>query len=251
MNTPRQPTARHAHWRALTIGASLLLASQAWAQAPWSALSLTFVQPTGTALSNENIDVWLRLANTDVSEAFTVDNSLPNGGLNAADLPASAWVSDGASGGQTVAFAEYTGFSLGTGFGCSGSFTAPNLCDAGPPYTFIWGTNPFTLPFTLAAGAHLDYLWGRFTPTNGNAPAGQYEFYRSALWLDVYGRDANGHEIQTVVFPTQTCNGNSAAECVGATFMRSVTAVPEPESHALMLGGLAMLGWLQRRRRGG
>jgi PEP-CTERM motif len=31
----------------------------------------------------------------------------------------------------------------------------------------------------------------------------------------------------------------------------TVTAVPEPETYALMLGGLSLVGWMARRRRPG
>lgn len=234
-------------------GAVLLLAGQAQAQAAWSSLSLTFVAPQGDVTSTDSIDVWLRLSNNDASELFTVDNSLPNGGLNLSDLPTAAWVSNGLGGGTSVDFASYTDFSLATGFGCSGTFTSAGGCTMGPPYTFSFAAaNPFApLPFLLAAGQSVDYLFGTFAPTNGSVAAGTYEFYRSVVWLDVNGLDADGNALNTVIFPASTCQGDSAAACAGSLFTRTVTAVPEPQTYALMLGGMLLLGWQLRRQRRG
>lgn len=247
MNITRPTTTRRMPWPALAAGASLLLAGQAWAQAPWSALSLSFLQPSGSALATDTIEVWLRLSNHDATETFTVDDSLPNGGLNPADLPTATWVDDPVTGGQMVDFARYTGFSLGTGYGCSGSFSA--ACGDGPPYVFSWNGNPLAAPFSLGPGQQLDFLWGRFSPTGGAAPAGSYEFYRAVLWLDVMGEDADGKPLSAVAFPATTCRYDTAAECAGLLFTRDVSAVPEVQSYALMLGGLPLLAWLARRRR--
>ena len=233
---------------ALLAGAGLLLATQASAQVDWSNLSLTFTQPTGTVGPNDSIDVWLRFANNDPTEPFTVDNTLPFGGLNPANLPVTGqYASDPNTYGD---FFEYTSFYLTTGFGCSGSFTSS--CLDGPPYNFSFApVNPFDpLPFTLAAGQHLDYLFGTFTPSAGPVAAGDYYFYRSVVWLNVYGKDAAGADLYTVVFPTQTCNGDSLAACQGQSyFTRTVTGVPEPGTYAMMGLGLALVGWQLRRRR--
>jgi hypothetical protein len=44
---------------------------------------------------------------------------------------------------------------------------------------------------------------------------------------------------------------NPAGEIRGQLMrVQAVTAVPEPESYALLLAGLGVLAWAQRRRRG-
>ncbi|RQO61917.1 hypothetical protein DBR47_07310 [Paucibacter sp. KBW04] len=237
----------------LAAGAALsfTLAAPAQAQAAWSSLSLSFLQPTGTVGANDSIDVYLRLVNTDATQSFVVDNSLPLGGMNAADLPLEGFAGNDANGQPIyMPFANYSSFYLSVGFGCSGNFTAVGGCLAGPPYTFSFADNPFGQPYSLAAGAHQDYLFGTFKPTAGPVAAGDYFFYRSVLWLNVYGESADGTSLSSVVFPATTCNGDSPAACQGQSyFMRTVTAVPEPASYALFLAGLGLFGLLQRRRR--
>jgi len=227
----------------------MTLAGTAWAQAPQSSLSLIFLDPTGVVGPSDAIPIYLRLSNNDPSLAFVVDGSLPDGGLDPALLPTTGTYWDPATAAYVSSdFASYTWFNLSVGFGCSGSFTAAGLCTNGPPYTFSFAANPFSNPFTLAAGDHIDYLFGSFVPTSGPVAAGSYEFYRSVIWLDVYGVDANGTAISTVLFPAQTCTGDSAAACASSGFFTRVVAVPEPETYALMVLGLAMLGWQLRRR---
>jgi hypothetical protein len=78
--------------------------------------------------------------------------------------------------------------------------------------------------------------------------AGTYEFYRSVVWLNVGGLDADGRELSSVVFPASTCQGNSAADCAADSYFTRVVAVPEPATYALMGLGLALVGWQARRR---
>lgn len=227
---------------------SLGLSAAAWAQAPWTSLSLTFLEPTGVVGPTDNVPVNLRFMNNDALD-FVVNNALSNGGLDTAFLPAEGQYNDpSCPGGVCFApFVSYTDFSLTIGFGCSSTFTSS--CTGGPPYTFDFAPNPFDpLPFTLAAGSHMDYLFGTFVPSAGPVAAGTYEFYRSVVWLDVNGLAADGHQLNTVAFPSQTCNGDSAAACADVGYFSRVVAVPEPGTYAMMGLGLGLFAWWSRRR---
>ena len=187
---------------AFVAAAALLMTAQASAEvqpARWSSLSLTFLQPTGVAGPSDSIDVWLRFANTDPTGAFTVDNSLPNGGLNSADLPRQGWGTDAGGTSIYADFSSYTNFSLATWFGCSGTFT--KTCTDGPPYSFTWASgSPLAVPFSLAPGQTLDYLHGSFIPSAGPVAAGNYNFYRSLISIDVNGLDAVGNDLRQLVY---------------------------------------------------
>lgn len=239
--------------RRLSLMAALLASSlgSAWAQAPASSLSLVFTEPTGVVGPTDSIPVNLRFTNNDPTLEFIVDNSLPNMGLDLAMLPTTGQYYDEVLN-ETfydVPFVSYTGAYLGTGFGCSGTFTAAGQCTEGPPYTFEWGPfAPFGEPFHLAPGASVDYLFGTFVPSAGPVAAGTYEFYRSVAWLNVYGLDAEGHQLWGYNFPAMTCNGDSAEQCANTGFFSRVVAVPEPGSYALMALGLALVGWRARRQ---
>ena len=238
--------------RRLSLMAALFVSSMggAWAQAPASSLSLVFTEPTGIVGPTDSIAVNLRFTNTDPTLDFVVDDTLPGGGLDASILPTGTWVFNSETGSNDfVPFASYTSFYLSTGFGCGGNFGAPRKCTEGPPYTFTFAGDPFAEPFRLAPGASVDYLFGTFAPTAGPVAEGTYEFYRSVLWLDVNGLDAQGNSMNTVVFPASTCDYSNASDCASYSFFtRTVVGVPEPGTYALMALGLALVGWRARSR---
>jgi hypothetical protein len=77
---------------------------------------------------------------------------------------------------------------------------------------------------------------------------GTYYFYRALIWLGVYGLDKDDNAISQVMYPAMTCSGDSLAECAGQSyFARTVVAVPEPDTFAMLLAGLGLLAFITRR----
>jgi uncharacterized protein (TIGR03382 family) len=147
---------------------------------------------------------------------------------------------------------SYTGAYLNTFFSCSSTFTT--TCLAGPDYNFDFWTSSapgkpsinFLTSFTLAPGDATEFLFGSFFPAAGGASPGVYTFYNAGLTLNVRGMDADGNVLDaTVTTLGETCASSSPA----CAFTRTVSAVPENGSPALMtLGLLALALRLQRRR---
>jgi hypothetical protein len=226
-----------------------LQAATAGAQVPVSSLSMSFVDPSGVIGPNDSVDIVVRLSNADPSGGtFVVDPSLPNIGLDPSFLPATGYYTDPDTGDSIPStFATWDSGFLGLAFGCSGTFTSS--CTDGPPYNFNFSSYNFALPFSLAAGDHLDFLLGTFVPSAGPVVAGTYEFYRAPIALWIFGTDADGHSLSTITFPAQTCDFDNATDCAGKLFERTVAGeVPEPAGWGLMAVGLPLLGWRLRRR---
>ncbi len=224
----------------------------AWAQAPLSSLSLTFVDPTETVSATAAVSVVVQFTNNDASQAFTFDPSLPDFGLDASLLPTEGQYTVDGGDPVNAPFATYTGAYLTIGAGCSGTFFGS--C-GDEPYHFDFGDNPFDgATYTLDAGQSVQFTLGTFTPTGGSVAPGIYEFYRGVIGIAVFGTDADGHDLSTLNFPIATCSYDTAADCSDRTiFTRTVeaspTAVPEPGSWATMGVALAAMGLVARRRR--
>jgi hypothetical protein len=102
--------------------------------------------------------------------------------------------------------------------------------------SFLWGSPDTynTLTVTDSAGATFNFTASGlgFAVTNGNQSFSQYvQFVASA-----------GTTIKSLSF---TSNGTDAFETTNYT----ITPIPEPETYALMLAGLAALGFVSKRRK--
>jgi hypothetical protein len=222
-------------------------------QAALPTVSMSFSQQSGTVSATEVIDVWVTLTVDAGSSPLVFDSSLPAPfGFDAADLPVQGNHNDGATYGvEPVDFASYTAALTNTAYGCSGTFT--NVCDAGAyRFDFHLDSEPgrpsfnFLRALSLQPGKSFNYLFGSFTPVGGAAPAGIYTFYSSFADLEFDGFDADGHAMYAAVGLGSTCADGESAACA---FTRTVTAVPEPQTYALMGLGLLGIGFAARRRR--
>lgn len=226
------------------------------------ALSLTFIEPTGTVVADAPIEMWVRLTVDPLSEAgLDIDVSSPGAGLAVDPL------------------FEPSSMFLNVFFTCKSTFTTG--CIDGPPYDFTFGVDPQDparpsfvglQSLQLAPGQSRDFYFGRFVPSPSPAPAGDYIVHNVGFTANLFGQyhddipvlddegnftfDEFGNEItervplgdsnaEFEITLAYTCD-TFEARCA---FQRTVVPVPEPGTYALMGLGVGVLGWAARRRR--
>lgn len=199
----------------------------------------------------DSIPVWMRLTLDPSSQPLVVDSSLPGLGIDPLDVP-SDWMSlDWAN--------------VNTYFTCNTSFTGS--CVTGSPYNFEFNTSgPNTINFVdptqMQPGESHDFLFGTFVPSQGAVPEGTYLYYTTGVTLNLFGKKQTFDELGAPVVDAfgdpvlvdVEISFDIAASCTNGdpscAFSRTVVGVvPEPETYAMMLAGLGMLGIAAARRR--
>lgn len=227
----------------LMMGAAAAALTAAPAQAAVIA-TLSFTQPTGTVFSNQSIDIYLRLTLDPSSDALTTDaGGTPTSGFDPASYTGPIDLNDPNT---RILFNEF--------FECSGTFSSG--CGNGPPYDFTFNTAQpnFIGPanFDLQPGDSFEWLFGTFTPTGGNAPAGTYSFFNAGAFIQIYnpGADLNdpGDDQFDSITLAQTCPGQNIACAFTREVLAAPGGVPEPAAWAMMLAGFGLVGSAMRRR---
>lgn len=234
------------------LTAALLTAAlslPAWAALPTGTLS--FVQRTGTVMANETIPVVVTLT-LDPDSAPLSFSSNPLQGFLPEDIPTQGqfWNPD-LNQYEYRDFVEVFAAFLNTYFSCQGNFT--DSCISGSNYNFQFNIpgspeHPsinFLDSFTLGAGESFTYTFGFFVPQGGGAAPGVYRWNGTGVTLNFYGFDADGN--QGEAWSVMDINTGFSLDPELA-FERTVIAIPEPQTYALMALGLLAIGKVVRRR---
>ena len=231
---------------ALTAG----LAGPAFAALPFGTLS--FVERTGTVTADQTIPIMMRLTLDADSPAFNFSSN-PLTGFDPEDIPTEGqFYNPDTQQYEPRPFAEVTGAYLNTYYACQGDFT--NVCSPSVNYSFEF--NSSSSPghpsingldsFTLNPGESFEYTFGYFVPAAGGATPGVYRWNGTAVTINFRGLDADGNFLST--FGTSEISTGFSLDPSFA-FERTVTAIPEPGTWALMGLGLFGIAAAARRRR--
>lgn len=229
--------------KCLVVATSLAVCNMAGAAVVGT---LTYIKPTGTALTTDTIEVWARLTLAADSDAITYNPDIAGTFGLGALLPAtgSSDVED------DVPFASYTGAFLRVGRSCSGTFADGCLSTQ---YTIDQGTSTWfdiEKPFALQAGESRDFLLATITPKNGAAAPGIYTAYGMSIGIGIEGLDANGNALSADALSFNTCpEGNDPSCAFTRTVTDNLSEVPVPAAAWLFGSGLLGLAGIGRRTR--
>ena len=226
----------------------LTLAQAAWADLPHG--TLQFITPNATVGVNDPIQVWVKLT-LDANSSAMNFSSYPLTGFAAADLPTQGSAYDPATNSyMTADFAHIDSAAFGARMNCSPGFDCPGT--GTDSYTFNFADNAnsglvYQTYFNLNPGQSYDYLFGQFTPKAGGAAPGVYQLTNVELLIFFTGVDAAGHVLYFSEEPgiATSCNGGTT---LGCAFTRTVMAVPEPSSYAMLGLGLLAIAGVARKK---
>lgn len=218
------------HLKPLLAGLCLSALSAAALAVP--SATLTHLEREAVTSGTVDVDVWLRL-----TAGETIDFSGTSGFLP----------------GELSEFAVIDAIVPTTSATCAGTFwpQAPlSACyDVAAPWRFNFNSDFATgwdrlNGMTLAAGETFDFLIGRFSPQNGTVAPGTYTALNFSMELSISGQDASGAPLQRWFTLGESCPTVDDS----CAFTRTVTAVPEPATAALLPLGLgALVAWRRRR----
>ena len=215
-------------------------AAQAWAL---PVTKVGWVERTGTTSGTDAVEVWLRLTVTQLDAGPLVLDGT-SAGFGASDFEKLAQ--------RGLARIDEISNSGSASCGSSDTFfPQPPLRRCNDPAAawgrqFNRGANGFFVAQAapIEPGQSRDYLFATFTPKNGPVAAGTYRLLTASLHVAVVGVDADGNFLPVALQLGATC-GVSDLDCA---FTRTVTAVPEPRTYALMGLGLLLMTAVARRR---
>lgn len=199
--------------------------------------TLTLMQPSGVTNGLDAVPIWVTLAvDADADGPLVVDGSTTSFGPGELD---------------EFSRVDFVGTSASAS--CSTSFwPQPPMracfdATSAWKFSFNYGDPSFLSGnHTLAPGQSASFVFGHFTPQNGQVAPGVYSSSDFSFTLDVSGLDQSGAEIHRYFTLSSTCDSGEPS----CAFTREVIAVPEPATYASMALGLAFIGgFLARRRR--
>jgi hypothetical protein len=176
--------------------------------------------------------------------AVIVDTGTPTGGnVGSLIFDGSDWIA------AQVSFAKATSIDAIAGHVIGG--TAGETFDIS---LYGGGTNPGAQQFTTTA-TYGAAGWNGVSGLGWNVGPGSYWIEFEVNWSDTLGTTSTAtgplfdtgvaHPVQTATTSDMGFTYDASAQSIGL----QVSSVPEPEAVALMLGGLALLSTLARRKR--
>ncbi len=201
--------------------------------------TLEFVTPNAIVLSNQPIDVRVRLRVDPTSDALTTD--------------ASGRITSGFDFGSYMGPIDLTDpdtfVRINEFLECSGTFSCGS-----PQYSFDFN---YALPnfispqnLNLQPGDTVEWVFGTYTPVGGNAPAGVYNMFNVGFFVSIDNfDDPNNVVSDSGGNLAQTCAGQNPQCAFTRTVLAAPNAVPEPATWAMMIGGFGAIGGAMRYRR--